>query len=246
MITLSTQLMKEINAHVLKEYPREACGVIANGEYIPCLNRSTSPTTHFEIAVEDYAHLLVEKRLQAVVHSHCSTQYQRLDPRTPSYEDQASWMAMRDVPWLIFHCNGKEVSAPLVLDDSTPAPLLERDYIYGIQDCYSIIRDYYRMNLGIQLPNVPRAPEFWKTGNAYFEKYFEEFGFYEVPVDQAGVNDLVFMKVATSTVINHAGVITGPNEFLHQLHGKYSTHDSLARWSKQIVKTVRYKGKESC
>lgn len=243
-ITLSNELREKIEQHILSEFPKEACGVIAAGEYIPCLNVHTSPTTHFEIDVKQYAHHLVEKRLQAVIHSHTSTQFERLDPRTPSYEDQASWMAMRDIPWLIFHTDGESVSAPLVLDDANPPPLLEREYMYGITDCYSIIRDYYRMNLCIVLPNVPRAPEFWKTGNEYFEKYFEEFGFYEVPIDEVQVNDLVFFKIATNQVINHAGVVTGTNQFLHQLHGRYSTNDSLAKWHKQIAKVVRYKGQK--
>lgn len=239
MISLSTELRKSINAHVLSEFPREACGVIADGVYIPCTNTHTSPTTHFQIDVKDYAHLVVEKRLQAVVHSHTSHLLQRLDPRTPSYEDQCSWLAM-NVPWLIVHTDGENVSEPLILDDANPAPLLERDYIYGIQDCYAIIRDYYRLHLGITLPNIARRPEFWKTGDNYFEQYFEEFGFYEVPRSQAQTNDLVFMKIAAD-VANHAGVITGPNTMLHQLHGKYSCYDTLAKWQKQIHKVVRYK-----
>lgn len=238
-LTLSTELQQKINEHILSEFPNEACGLIVDGCYVPCLNRAESPTTHFEIDVKDYAAALIEKRLQAVIHSHCRVHYKRLDPRTPSYEDQESWIAMKDIPWIIYHTNGTEVSAGLVMDDANPAPLLGRDYIYGIQDCYSLIRDYYRMDLNIHLPNVPREPEFWKNGNAYYEKYFKEFGFVEVPQGQAQLNDLVFMKIA-SDVVNHAAVITGTNEILHQLHGKFSSHDSLSKWQAQIAKVVRY------
>lgn len=242
-ITLKQQEL--IKAHILSEFPNEACGIIANKKFIPCKNIASNPRTEFEIALKDYSAHLIEGRLQAVIHSHVSINYERLDPRTPSYADQASWMSMGNIPWLIYHTNGHEVSEPLVMDDSNPPPLLEREYIYGIQDCYSIIRDYYRMELSILLPNVPREPEFWKTGNDYYGKYFEEFGFYEVPQAEATINDLVFMQIGCD-VVNHAGVITGPNILLHQLHGKFSCHDTLSKWHKQITKIVRYKGDKKC
>ncbi len=68
-ITKFTSLITSMSAHSLKDYPREACGIITNTlEYIPCNNISAKPRTSFIIdpfMVQQY-----EDNIWGFFHSH--------------------------------------------------------------------------------------------------------------------------------------------------------------------------------
>ncbi|KAB2970337.1 C40 family peptidase [Zoogloea sp.] len=241
MLTLSSELRQSISKHVLAEYPNEACGLIVAGKYISCKNTAEEPKTNFRIAAEDYAEAIVSGSLQAVVHSHPFATHPlnpRLDPRTPSATDQQAWIDL-NVPFVIVNTNGESVSAPLVLDDDNPSDLIGRDFIHGYQDCYAIVRDYYRTRLGIVLPKQVRGWEWWATEQTLYEDNWQLAGFVEVPLIEAQVNDVVLFKVASKTT-NHAAVITAPDEILHHLFYRPSGRDNLSKWHKQIVRVIRY------
>lgn len=241
MLTLSTELNLSITQHILAEYPNEACGIIVKGKYVPCKNIAEDPSNNFRIAAEDYADALISGELNAVVHSHPFATHplnHRLDPRTPSASDQQAWIDL-GVVFLIYATDGESVTAPLVLDDQQPAELIGRNFVHGYQDCYAIVRDYYRTKLGIQLPKQVRGWEWWSTDQTLYEDNWQLAGFVEVPIEDAQVNDVVLFKVASKTT-NHAGVITEQDEILHHLFYRPSGRDCLSKWHKQIVRVIRH------
>ena len=240
-IQLSQKEILKLNTHVTTCYPQEACGVIINNEFHECLNAAVNPKETFKIlAIE-----LLEKsklgEIQAIIHSHCvdpnkSFQY---DPRWISSNDMRGWIG-KDIPWGIVAANGRygEVSPILWYDDNNILPLEGREFVHGFTDCYSIIRDYYRINMNITLNNYPRSFNWWENGDDLYNENFAKEGFVEVNKEEAQVGDVVLFKVR-SPVINHAGVITGPNQLLHHLIHRLSYTDKLNKWHSYIQKVIR-------
>lgn len=237
-------MIDSIKNHILSEYPNEACGIIVNGDYIPCKNTSDDPSNSFKISVGDYSKHLIDGSLQAVVHSHPFAIHplnRKLDPRTPSTKDQESWIAL-NVPFIIFNTNGVEVSEPLVLDDSVIQPLEGRKFVHGWTDCGAIVRDYYRLNFGINLPRIARGWEWWESGKTLYEDNWVSAGFVEVPQEDIRIGDVVLMQVACST-INHAAVYCDNNKIIHHLFHRLSGYDTLSKYYKQIRRVIRHQSR---
>ena len=77
-----TKLIDEMSAHALRDYPREACGVILKDfTYVPCLNLSNEPT--LSIILDPGALIEYDERIWGIFHSHPGD-----DNPIPSEEDK--------------------------------------------------------------------------------------------------------------------------------------------------------------
>ena len=219
----------------MEHIPREACGlvIVEKGKevFVPCKNISELDDT-FILDPRDY--LLAEQRgeILRVVHSHCYS-----DAR-PSEADKVACEAS-GLPWSI-------VSVPNnTWQEFQPsgykAPLVGRTWSHGILDCYSLIRDYYKENLGIEIPDFERQFEWWHKGENLYLDNFEKAGFYEVPISQAGPNDVILMQIL-SPVVNHGGIYLGNEQMLHHLHRRLSCREVWGGYyRKHTVKVLRHK-----
>ena len=66
---LTKKLKTAILKHAESEYPRECCGLIVGGNYIPCINQSTLDS-QFAISPQDYVAASEQGEIVAIVHSH--------------------------------------------------------------------------------------------------------------------------------------------------------------------------------
>lgn len=121
------------------------------------------------------------------------------------------------------------------------APLLGREWCHGLLDCYSLIRDYYRVELNISIPDYDRDFEWWLNGKNLYEENFRAAGFEEVDLQNIAKHDVILMQVQ-SPVINHGGVFLGGDKFIHHLHGRLSSRDILGGYYlKSLCKVLRHK-----
>lgn len=220
-------------AHAMSEGMREACGlvVIRHGReiYWPCRNVADTDE-HFLIAPADYVAAEDAGEVIAVVHSHPGA------PATPSEADRAGCEASR-LPWHI-------VSTPCghwytIEPRGFTAPLVGRVFQHGTVDCYSLIRDWYRQERGVVLPDFHRAGEWWLRGESLYLDHFGTAGF----VEWAGapeVGDVLLMQIL-SPVPNHGAIYVGDGMVLHHLYGRLSSRDDWCGYlRKHTVKTLRY------
>ncbi len=242
---LADGVLQDFEKHVLKDYPKEACGLVVDGKYHPCENLHPEPTKHFRISSEK---LLL--RPSAVLHSH---PYRSLDRHTDGYRPEFPSASDIDhfnqtaVPWGIVATDGSGLSEMVWLDDNERPPLHGRLFIWGTQDCYSLVRDWFWQVKGINLYNVPREWGWWlkKDQPQLFEEYFAKAGFEIVPAPQVTIGDVALMRLGarhSPEVINHCGVISGTNELFHQGFGAWFSRPCRQdHWSKSIAKYIRYK-----
>ena len=224
--------------HASEEYPSESCGLVVDNRYVPVLNIAAHPEHEFLISKKTIRHYT--DRIQAVIHSHPDGSYY------PSRADMQSQIAM-GVPWGIVHVDNAIARRPFFWGDGVPVPeLLGRPFQHGITDCYSLIRDYFKIEKGIVIDEFAREWEWWlEPGYDLYKNNFESQKFKIVDAADVRVGDCFLAKIK-SRVINHAGVYVGSGLILHQLgnrHGFSSDNVScktpLHRWEKFIVSWVR-------
>ena len=243
---MNAQTLKAIKAHAIAEYPRESAGlVVAVGRkeiYRPCRNLA-SGDDHFMIGAEDSAAAEDAGQIVAVVHSH---------PNATAQPSQADRVACEryGLPWLIVSVMpGPEVAEIRRIEpEGYEAPLIGREFSHGVLDCYAIVRDFHRRELGNELPDHDRADEWWNDGtsNLYLDQY-EKDGW--VPVSEGEplkVGDMVLMQIRSGNgVPNHAGVIcgfeAGRPHMIHHLHGMRSERVPYGGYYAEVTQlVVRY------
>ncbi len=230
-------------AHALKDYPREACGLLVQrGDeiiYLPCENRHEQPSAHFAIDPEDYIRAEAHGDVCGVFHSHTN------GPDWPSKADMEQQAAL-SLPWFITSVtNGG--CAPLFGfgDQLKRPPLLGRAFRYNVTDCYTLIRDWFFERSNIDLPIFPRDAEWFKENGArsLYLDGLKPAGFKIIkdPDLKPRVGDCFIAKVA-ARVANHAGVYVGEGAILHHLDGKLSKRDGVEQWARLVDCWVRYEG----
>ena len=244
MTPLADEVLAAIRAHAAETYPHECCGLVVvrqgRAVYHPCANVSAHPVQEFVIAPEDYASAEDECEIVRIVHSHVHL------PPEPSAGDLVACEAS-GLPWLI-------VSWPTGrMHEFEPsgyeAPLVGRPFHHGVLDCYSLIRDHFRRELEIDLPDFPRRPQWWLGGDNLYADNFAAAGFIEVEPAPLHRHDVLLMQVG-SPVINHGAVYLGDDVILQHCAGRLSSRDVYGGgWRRATRKVVRHRsllGASSC
>lgn len=250
---LTTTLKNNIHAHAKSAYPAECCGLIIGGEYYPCDNIAHDPSQTFEIDPMQYVALSYKGEIQAIVHSHPDGNAE------PSEVDRVQ-MGLHGVDWVIcgfgYHADGGQYcDIKTHKPTAYTAPLLGREYHHGVQDCYSLVRDYYKRELGMKLPDFPRTDDWWEdeSHEPLYQNNFKKAGFDVVHDLQK--HDVILCRVGRTHHINHALVylgdgtltsettppVVGDSLVLHHPHGRLSVREIYGEsWGKRTAMVVRH------
>lgn len=223
-------------AHALAAYPAESVGFVVAGAYEPQVNLAAAPGETFR--VEDAAYLdAVARGLEAVLHSH------------PDGHDHPSRLDMEQqaatgVPWGICTVRNGIVAEPFFWGGRTPVPeLVGRVFRHGVTDCYALIRDWYRLERGVALPEYARDHEWWQAGQNLYLENFTDAGFvaYTLPDGAEPAVGDVFLGTVRSPVPNHGGVYIGDGLILHHLQDRLSRREPVYSWRKFITHWLRFR-----
>ncbi|ADD94953.1 hypothetical protein [uncultured phage MedDCM-OCT-S01-C58] len=113
--------------------------------------------------------------------------------------------------------------------------LTGKEFVYGAQDCFTLICDYYRL-MGVLLPDFER-PEDLETTSSIFLEQAEAYGFYEIDIAERRIGDVLIMRLMTRTPM-HAAIYVGADKILHQRFNSLSAVEPFGRYYRQSVAAV--------
>lgn len=237
MITLEQELL--IRQQAIETFPEEGVWLVTEKGCRQVENIHEHPTKFFQVSPEDSLKASREGLL-AVIHSHCE------GTAAPSAEDMALFEQLQ-IPCGILSTDGESTSDFVWMTNDIPE-LEGRGFIHGVSDCFSLARDYYRLQ-GIELDYIPRDWNWWATGDNLIEDLFEANGFYEISKDEAREGDGWLCQIR-GDVIHHCGIYLGNELILHHPganqpidSSKLSVKEPIFRFLPYITKFVRYRGK---
>lgn len=233
-MTLTDVVQQAAVHHGLAEYPRESCGlvIIQRGRqvYVPCRNMALD-RDQFIIDPNDYAAADERGEILAVIHSHPDI------PPTPSQADLAGCSAS-GLAWHIVSLPAGQWSE--IYPSGYIAPLVGREWAFGTLDCYSIIRDWYRQERSIELPDFYRQDDFWKRGENLYMDNFAKAGFHEIAVNDLCCGDVILMTNG-SAMPTHGAVYLGDGMIIHHVQNRLSSREIYGGiWQKNTVGALRY------
>ena len=225
MIYIDDAIKAAALAHAQQDDPREACGlvVIVRGRqrYWPCRNAAEGadgddPDLMFILDPDDYQAAEDAGEVVAVVHSHPCT------PPGPHDDDRAA-CEKSGLPWLIV--NPKTLEWAQCEPCGFQAPVIGRQWIWGVHDCWTLARDWYREERGIELPDFdrPTTPAEFEAA-PLFAQNWAAAGFERVEFADLQAGDAIFMAIR-NTQLNHIGIYVGEQQVLHHLRGRLSSRD---------------------
>ena len=212
-------------AHAKDEDPKESCGLLIENKgkekYFRCKNLSNWANDCFIIDPKDYSRAEDTGKILAIIHSHPTTQ------PIASQADMISCESTK-IPWHIV--NPKTEQWGYYEPSGYKAPLIGRPWVWGVTDCWSLVRDWYKQEKGIVLRDWERPvtpDEFIK--NPMFEKCASRTGFRQLRPDEKLKNgDLLFMSIMASG-LNHVAIFLD-GDVLHHLGDRISCKEPYNEW----------------
>jgi len=231
--------IKQAIEHAKSKCPEETCGLIGvvkgKIKYVECENVSDEKEKYFIMSAIDYAKAEDSMEITYIVHSH---------PNINPEPSQADLVAIEKgvLPWVIV--NPRTSQHTITKPSGYKAPMVGREFSFGILDCYSIIKDHYESVLGIDMPDPIRTDKFWERGENLYVDNFEKAGFKRVTFDSVRdlkINDVILI-MASSSIPNHAAVYLGDGKIIHHVQGRLSSIDMYGGyWLKHTWGILRHK-----
>ena len=222
--------------HAKIEDPKACVGLLLNirgkEKYFPCRNLSMTAHQCFIIDPEDYVRADNIGEIKAIVHSH---------PVTPPFPSEADKLGCEQskLPWHIV--NPKTEQWGYYEPCGYKPPLKGRPWVWGVTDCWSLVRDFYKEEKGIELLDYERPVTPQEFNDVpLFERYAERTGFKELDPNETLKNgDILLMSIMYNT-LNHVAIFLD-GDVLHHLTDRLSCKEPYSAWLQKCTgKRYRY------
>lgn len=121
-----------------------------------------------------------------------------------------------------------------------------RRFKLGESDCYSLLRDFYRNEYQIELPDYARPENYWEHGFNLFSELYSKHGFEQIsdsPLEWQ-VGD-VFLVCLNSEHPSHAAIYAGDSKILHHPPHRFSNLELYKGiWRNCTVARIRHKSQK--
>lgn len=237
---MNRQIETKIKDYCLLNKDEECCGVICddNDSYVvvPISNCHPNKENEFRLSSEEYIRAEINiGNILFVYHSH-------INGKGISFVDKIKSNSY-NIPFIVYDLINNK------FDYYTPKPInyLNRDFQIGIFDCFTLVRDYYKHELGINIKNYFRDEKWFDKNPEIFDKNIEREGFEIVHSGKLDgfelqIHDCILFELSKLKKSNHIGVYVGNNYFLHHpMKGKSILQKIDSYYGQKIRYVIRHK-----
>lgn len=224
---LSIQIKKEIKEHALRTKPFECNGLILfnNNCYqvFRCKNLSYYPEDHAILSPLDYVMAEKQGKIVGYYHSQESDSPSLIDNYTAYYHNIYS----------IVYCLGSDkfyVIEPELKD------FLNKDFNIGVNDCFSLVKNYYKNKLNIYINNYNRGEDWYIKTPKIIISNFEKEGFKRIKMEDIKENDIILFGEEDD--ISHLGIYLRNDMLLHHPRGAKSCIEHLNHLYKSKISLI--------
>ncbi len=228
---LSEEIKTQIREYCIKNIPKESCGLIVDIRGIltiyPCKNISYHSNEHAILNPLDYVRAAKLGKIVCHWHSHEHKGTSLIDNLNAFnhnvYSVIYSWKYDR------FYVIEPKLEEYLNLD-----------YKFGKNDCFELVRNYYKNELNILISNYDRYEKWELDKPTYILDNFEKEGFYKIKLNDIKLHDVFIFKIYNSP--SHLGVYLENNFILHHpINEKSVISEITDGLKKRINCIVRHK-----
>lgn len=98
-------------------------------------------------------------------------------------------------------------------------------FVDGSDDCYGLIRRFYKEEFNIELKDYEREFGWWNEGKNLYMDNFRKEGFYLLDdLDELQYGDICLIALS-SPVASHGAIYVGENKILHHIQNHPSSID---------------------
>lgn len=233
-----------MRAHAVDTWPAPSCGAVLGSANAPRYARMQdfAVSSREDFRLDEPAVRRLQERegtLLGLVISHPSPVRgaEAPDPLlfTPSAAEMVA-QAKLGAPFGVLVSTRSLAYKPWWFGDQCPIrAVIGRIFRHGVTDCYSLVRDWFRVERGITIPDFPRDWEWWLGGKDLYMEGFYRAGGRSIPIKEAAPGDVILCRVR-SKVSNHAVVLLPQGLVAHHL-------GSSVPYDPRAMSTVQRPGK---
>jgi proteasome lid subunit RPN8/RPN11 len=239
---IDKKIKNYIKKHAAEAEPNEACGfiVLQNDKFkcIKCKNISTTPNLTFEISCKEYLNIKnTYDKIYYIYHTH------PLNSNCFDFSDQDKYCSESlAVPIILYNLKNNEIK---IYEE----PELKKDYIgrffeIGINDCLSLVEDYFRNELNFIINFYENWKEIRKNLNKNLisakevgeniikDKIFEKNGFKNIKDENLIKNDILVINAIYN---KHFAIYLDQNKILHQPIFGFSKIENYCNFYNHVV-----------
>lgn len=245
----------DFKSYFISKYPEEAVGYFKNGEFFPIDNIASGGYSKDDAWIECEDNHIVKqyecvfdgailiKKPDCIIHSHTYDSDMVNDPRIPSITDMEN-QRLTAIEWALVATDGKICSDPVYWGNPYHRPpIKDREFIFNIQDCLSLVQDWYYETFKILLPDHPRSADWDSKGHSYMDDLYKVWGFSDIPINEIRQGDILMMRFLSRTT-NHVAIVLDNSHLLHHAVGQVPLEEPIHKYlgnKNRIVRAVRHR-----
>ena len=211
--------------HAKEQDPKESCGLLLNvrgkEKYFPCQNLAITSHQCFIMNPEDFVAGDSLGEIIGIVHSH---------PITPPIASEADKISSEqsNLPWYIV--NPKTELWGKYTPSGYKPDMIGLPLVWGITDCWSLVRRFYKEKLNIELRDWvrPTTPEEFQN-DPMFERCAKKAGFFELEKDEKLKNNDCLLMSIGGVGLNHVAIFVD-GDVIHHLRDRLSCREPYNPW----------------
>lgn len=225
---LTNEVKEEIVNHSIENTQQEVCGLIVKTDtkfiVCRCNNIAKNKEKHFRIEPSDYLTASKLGKIVAIYHTHIS------DTIGASSFDVFS-SSLHKLPFITYNVKSNNFS---MIDGQEYSKYLDKDFQIGINDCFSLVSEFYLDKFNIKLNNYNRQDGWYKSDPEVFLRNYRREGFGKSD-ELKKYNILLLKLIETISFPHHMAIYLGDDTILHHPRDKKSIIEPYSKRYKEAT-----------